>query len=257
MEDFTSDMMQINSNTFIIKRGSSFYDNLEEELKKEAEIQNLDNITSIDIELYPDKCEYIYNRYDKQAFVGSIVNTLVDNPITELAREFPTVTALLNVLASYLIEKKKNPEGEASIFLNGIIPYFEATLGGLGTAVGGRIAQALGLGPVGQVVSRLAGFLFDNLSKISSSDRKEKEQLEAMNKHISGMILGKSSSKQIIDAYIKLENSVYNDETEALYGLIKREKENKGGAKAHLKEMLTAVNQSKKRRKNPLSQDEA
>lgn len=135
-KDKTSDYIKLNSETFLLKRGSNLYENLERIIEKTAQDKKIDNVAEIEIEITKESCEVVIRR--KQA---------VD---------------LLAGVAAALAGRFLG--GEESVGVTGL-KAVEASMTNLGAPIGQIVAKYFGAEWFGQLAAgALGAYLFHMLT---------------------------------------------------------------------------------------------
>lgn len=216
-EDYkvSSDVVQLNSETILIKKGSDLYIALESKIEKIAEKNNLEGINGIKIEVTPEQLKVAYLKNEKISYNltskfaagdqfpvpfsnmlgggdsapevpatggdsgGGILSTVtnVAKPIYGITKEYPNLTGGASVLGSIMLAKAQGKDW--NLFDNGLVPFLAGRYGGPLTmaAVGGT--QAFGVTGIKKWALILGGFILDNAMKSSmEEDENKKKALE-------------------------------------------------------------------------------
>ncbi|HRZ18491.1 MAG TPA: hypothetical protein P5136_00300 [Methanofastidiosum sp.] len=181
----SGEIVQVNSDTFVIHKGSEFYKQIESSALEISEIKKINDVIAVEIEISPEMAEYCFRKSDsseikiKEAafedFLGSKgITGFLNNPIAQLARENPTVAGASNVGLSFLQSKMNGTPW--SLWDNGVLPFLEGRLGGVYTMAGGRLAQQMGWSGWKYMAAVGVGFLLDSMARSAAESDTEKKQ---------------------------------------------------------------------------------
>ena len=191
----SSDLIQINSEVLLLKKGSDLYDSIEDKLLKIAKQNDLDDINGITVEITPKQFKIAYLKNNKIAYrivtaegesEGGILSTVLNmaKPVYQITKDNPNLTGGMAALASIGLAKAQGQDW--NIFDNGLVPFLGGKFGGPLTmaAIGGT--QAAGMEGLSKWALILGGFLLDNAMKSSmEEDENKKAELAEQQQNMS------------------------------------------------------------------------
>ena len=204
------EIIQLNSETFLVKKGSEIYNSIERHLEETAKEKSINNVKKIAVEIKPDKFKIVFYQENKTADImgglmgmvgtGGMGLGLLDKggilgQISQLGQAHPLLTGAASSFASYQISKSQGKD--FSFIGDGLVPFLAGSLGGPFTAAGLNISKAMGWGTMGMIGSCLVGFFLDNLlSKDATQDPKEKQTIDIQNNDITKALLNDPAKMQ-------------------------------------------------------------
>lgn len=163
-----AEIVQLNSDTFLIKKGTAFYNQIEEELKKEADKKEIIDIEKIEIIIDPTRIQACFIGRDKVAedMIGSVV---------QMGNENPGKLGLANIAGN--IAMKVMGGGKIEFMGDVVGPYLAASWGGVGGAAGYSLARYLKLDTFGTIAMTAGGFLLNGLLSPEKKSPEEEQKL--------------------------------------------------------------------------------